>query len=149
MAARCSPIGLSSDSLGSVRIPAAFCGLYGFKPTAGRLTIKGIANLNPYQVTKRILIRSVFGPVGRSVDDIVLFTKYLFEKYNNEHDPSIPYAPLNTSKLNLSSNLKIGLWKFQELFPPSRTSKNAVDRAAQVFEDKGHEIIPFDWPNYS
>ena len=102
IAARCSPIGISSDSLGSIRLPAAFCGVFGFKPTAGRFTLRGITGLNKYLRIKRQIVKSAFGPIARSVDDLILFTKYLFEKYNQEVDPSIPPAPLKTEKISVN-----------------------------------------------
>jgi aspartyl-tRNA(Asn)/glutamyl-tRNA(Gln) amidotransferase subunit A len=40
-------LGVGTDTLGSVRIPAAFCGIVGFKPTHGRLPTEGIAPLYP------------------------------------------------------------------------------------------------------
>jgi Asp-tRNA(Asn)/Glu-tRNA(Gln) amidotransferase A subunit family amidase len=41
VAARCVPLGFGSDIGGSVRIPPAFCGVVGFKPTSTRTSIKG------------------------------------------------------------------------------------------------------------
>lgn len=41
VAAGASPLGIGSDSGGSVRLPAAWCGVYGFKPTAGRVPTTG------------------------------------------------------------------------------------------------------------
>jgi len=40
-------LGIGTDTLGSVRIPAAFCGIVGFKPSHGRLPTAGIAPLYP------------------------------------------------------------------------------------------------------
>jgi Asp-tRNA(Asn)/Glu-tRNA(Gln) amidotransferase A subunit family amidase len=41
IASGCSPIGIGGDIGGSIRIPAAYCGISGLKPTAGRLPTKG------------------------------------------------------------------------------------------------------------
>lgn len=46
IAARCSPLGIGSDIGGSVRIPAAFCGITSLKPCTNRVSYKGHAKLS-------------------------------------------------------------------------------------------------------
>jgi len=62
VAAGLVPLTLGSDTNGSIRVPAALCGVFGFKPTYGRLSRAGVA-----------LFSSSFdhiGPFARSVRDI-------------------------------------------------------------------------------
>jgi aspartyl-tRNA(Asn)/glutamyl-tRNA(Gln) amidotransferase subunit A len=47
VAAGLCDIALGTDTLGSVRIPAAYCGVYGLKPTAGAVSVDGLAFLDP------------------------------------------------------------------------------------------------------
>jgi aspartyl-tRNA(Asn)/glutamyl-tRNA(Gln) amidotransferase subunit A len=56
------PCAIGTDTSGSVRIPAAFCGLVGFKPTATRIDRHGVLPLAP-------TLDSV-GPLARSVRDV-------------------------------------------------------------------------------
>ena len=54
---------LGTDTLGSVRLPAAYCGLVGFKPSHGHLSTAGIISLLPEL--------DAVGPITRSVADVV------------------------------------------------------------------------------
>ena len=54
---------LGTDTLGSVRLPAAYCGLVGFKPSHGRLSNTGIISLHPEL--------DAVGPITQSVADSV------------------------------------------------------------------------------
>ena len=63
VAAGAVPIAIGTDAGGSIRIPAAFCGIAGFKPTLGRIPVW------PGTVTESL---SHAGPLARFVDDIVL-----------------------------------------------------------------------------
>jgi aspartyl-tRNA(Asn)/glutamyl-tRNA(Gln) amidotransferase subunit A len=58
------PLSLVSDTNGSIRVPASFCGLFGLKPTYGRLSRAGTF---PFVASIDHL-----GPLGRSVSDLAL-----------------------------------------------------------------------------
>jgi aspartyl-tRNA(Asn)/glutamyl-tRNA(Gln) amidotransferase subunit A len=62
VAAGLCDVALGTDTLGSVRIPAAYCGVYGLKPTNGLVDGDGLVNLAP-----RL---DCIGPLARSVADL-------------------------------------------------------------------------------
>ena len=64
VAARIAPGGIGSDTGGSVRIPAALCGIVGLRPTTGRWSQTGIVPISH--------TRDTAGPMTRSVADCVL-----------------------------------------------------------------------------
>jgi indoleacetamide hydrolase len=64
VAARIAPGGIGSDTGGSVRIPAALCGIFGLRPTTGRWSQAGIVPISH--------TRDTAGPMTRSVADCAL-----------------------------------------------------------------------------
>lgn len=68
IAACLSPVGIGSDSGGSIRVPAHFCGVAALKPTSGRVPATGTLNL-PGGLSD---YRSQIGPMARYVDDLTL-----------------------------------------------------------------------------
>lgn len=77
VAAGLVPLTLGSDTNGSIRVPAALCGVFGFKPTYGRLSRAGVA-----------LFSNSFdhiGPFARSVEDIA--TAFDVLQGADERDP--------------------------------------------------------------
>ncbi|MCU7937656.1 MAG: indoleacetamide hydrolase [Candidatus Thiodiazotropha sp. (ex Dulcina madagascariensis)] len=66
---RMAPVGIGTDTGGSVRIPAALCGIVGFRPTKGRYSHEGIIKLSE--------TRSTSGPMTRSVGDAALIDAVL------------------------------------------------------------------------
>jgi len=64
VAARMAPAGLGTDTVGSVRVPAAMCGIVGLRPSSGRYPAAGIVPLSH--------TRDTAGPMARAVADLVL-----------------------------------------------------------------------------
>jgi len=65
VAYRMAPLGIAEDTEGSIRVPAALCGLAGFRPTTGRYPTTGCAPITP--------LFDQLGPHARSVGDLQLF----------------------------------------------------------------------------
>lgn len=76
IAAGGSPLGLGSDSGGSIRDPAHFCGLAALKPTAGLIPVTGILD-DEGRFGMMSDPRTQVGPIGRSVADVATLTSVL------------------------------------------------------------------------
>ena len=70
VAARMAPLAVAEDTHGSIRVPAALCGLSGLRPTFGRYPGDGIMPLTQAKFDQP-------GPLARSVDDLALFDAVL------------------------------------------------------------------------
>ena len=86
--ARISPLGVGEDTAGSIRIPAAWNGIVGFRPSSGRYSNAGMVPLAPH--------RDTAGPMARSLDDVILV------------DGLITGSPLTLEPANLQG-LRLGL----------------------------------------
>jgi len=80
----CSPIGIGTDIGGSIRIPSVYCGIYGFKPTATRLTKLGFVGLNGCNFNSNLSVMPTLGPMARSADDLVFMMKHLYGSFTND-----------------------------------------------------------------
>jgi len=65
VAAGMAPLGLAEDTQGSIRVPAALCGITGFRPTTGRYASDGCAPISA--------LFDQIGPHARNVADLILF----------------------------------------------------------------------------
>jgi amidase len=91
-----SPLGLGSDAAGSVRLPAAFCGIAGIKPTSGRLPRTG--HFPPAGGWIESLWQ--IGPMARRVEDLVAVMPLLARP--DEYDPTAVGMPvLDPAGVNL------------------------------------------------
>lgn len=128
-AAGYGPLHLGTDIGGSVRLPAAWCGLVGHKPSFGRVPIDP-----PY-------VGRVAGPMTRTVDDAALMMSVL-SKPDRRDGTSLPPTDLNWKVVEKSPRkLRIGVMLDldvgQKLEAPVR---DVVQQAAKAFESAGAVI---------
>lgn len=156
--ARCSPLGIGTDIGGSVRIPAHFCGCYGFKPTVERNSAEGISSARVGNRSGQIVIKGTAGPLAHCVDDCAAVMQAWWRQEAWEHDPTIPRQPFNHDMYNGvgSSNnvetksgrrqLKIAYFRMNDWFAPCSAAIRAVDEAVGALRGAGHVVEELQVP---
>ncbi|ANB14668.1 Amd2p [Sugiyamaella lignohabitans] len=135
-----APIGLGSDIGGSIRLPAHSNGIYGLKPTASRFPIAGTRSGLRGQHT----IKSVVGPLSRSLESLEYFTKLIFNSNPENYDPTA--NPIPWREPIIPEKLVFGVIRTDNYVEPTPAVKRAVERTVAALESQGHEVI--EWEPY-
>ena len=145
---RGSPLGFGTDIGGSIRIPAAFNGLYGIRPSSGRMPYQGMANSMDGQNT----VLSVVGPLSQSVGGLRLAVKSLLAQQPWLHDPLVIELPwrdeqeeeiLESVKSQTigKGKLSFGVLRNDGVVTPHPPVQRAVEAVVKVLEKLGHQVI--------
>ena len=122
---------LGSDTGGSIRQPAAFCGCVGFKPSYGRVSRYGLAAYSSSL--------DQIGPITRSVEDAAILYD-IIAGYDERDTTSANVEFVSTAdKLNKKKKYKIALVK-NYTDEASDEVKNSIYLAANKLKEAGHEI---------
>ena len=97
VAARMAPVAMGTDTGGSVRIPAALCGVAGFRPSAGRYSQEGIVPISN--------TRDTAGPLARSVEDLALFDSVIAGVPGDLPDVSLEGTRIGVPRAHFYDNL--------------------------------------------
>ena len=141
IAAGYAPIGIGSDTGGSVRIPSAFNGITGLKVTFGRISLHGTGLLS--------WTLDSIGPMGRNVRDCALVLDALVGP--DSRDPATLDQPLDIFAREPRSvkGMQLALPAADQL--PAFMDPGVVaawQAAARVFESLGATIVPVRLPDW-
>lgn len=128
------PLATGSDAGGSIRIPASYCGCFGFKPSYGRIPLGPLPALHMSRTWH-------LGPLSRTVTDTALYLDCV-AGYHPADPDSLPQPNLSYVDClgKLPGGLKIG---FSPDLGYARVQKDvatAVDQALKAFENLGHTL---------
>ena len=130
---------LGSDTEGSIRIPAALCGIVGLKPTYGRVSRHGVFPLS--------WSLDHVGPMARTVTDVVLMLQVIAG--HDRHDPTTRTAVVPDYSVALTKDIegaRLGIpqeFYFEQLDPEVRDSVRA---ALQSLERAGAQLEEISLP---
>jgi len=136
---RGSFIGVGTDIGGSIRHPCSYTGLYGLRPSHGRVSYQRVANT--YQGQEAV--RSCAGPMCRSPKDIRLFMKSIAEQKPWLLDPQAVPVGWRTEEEVLPKKLCFGFGMGDGKVTPSPPLRRAMEITKAKLLAAGHEVIDF------
>lgn len=134
-------VGLGTDTGGSVRVPAALCGIVGLKVTHGRIPISGVFPLAPSIDT--------VGPLTRSVDDAALL--YSLMAGGDAADPWSSFAPVEPVGPALDEvGLRVGVpEQWLAGAPMSVQVIESFDKLLTSLDRAGAQLVTVELPDFA
>ena len=132
-------LALGSDTGGSIRLPASFCGIVGVKPTYGRVSRYGLIAFASSL--------DQIGPFARCVEDAALLLEAI--SGYDKHDSTSLNLPVPAYSKALTKDIKgskVGVIKELLAQGVAPDVKNAVEAAIQKYKDLGAEIVEISLP---
>ncbi|KAK2810065.1 hypothetical protein FQN50_003259 [Emmonsiellopsis sp. PD_5] len=137
-----SPLGVGSDLGGSIRSPSAYQGLWGLRPSTGRIPYHRMLN----SMEGNEIVESVVGPMSHSPQSLELFTKTVVGSQPWLHDPKchpIPWRQTEVDDIIGGRPLRIGIMLWDECILPQPPIRRAIRVLEEKLKAAGHEVIPW------
>lgn len=139
VAASLCDVSLGTDTGGSIRQPAAFCGVYGLKPSYGRVS--------RYGLTAFASSFDCIGPFTKNIDDAALILEVISGKDELDSTSHNSLVPDYSEHLSSDKKFKIGIPKEYIGEGLSPDIKNALNDLTEKLKSKGFEIKNISLPH--
>ncbi|MFY0610328.1 MAG: amidase [Hyphomicrobiaceae bacterium] len=128
---------IGSDTGGSVRLPSAFCGVSGLRPSIGRISCRGSVPVSAWFDT--------LGPMAKRVSDVArIFTVVAGHDSEDPISVDVPVPNVMAELDRPVAGLRLGLqerWFFDDLAPETTA---AMEEAIAIYRSLGVEIVEVD-----
>jgi len=140
VAARLTPFALGSDTGGSIRQPASFCGIVGFKPSYGRVSRYGLIAFGSSL--------DQIGPLTTNFTDCAHLLNIIcgFDEHDSTSAP-IEKKDFTKSLVENVTGLKVGMPRQYFAKGIDEEIKNAILEVSRILKEKGATIIDIDLPH--
>jgi aspartyl-tRNA(Asn)/glutamyl-tRNA(Gln) amidotransferase subunit A len=129
-------VALGSDTGGSIRQPASFCGIVGLKPTYGAVSRYGVMAMGSSL--------DQIGPLGKTVDDVEI----LFNAIKGEDEMDGTTLKESVKEINTGKKIKIGVPKdFLNVGGIDADVLKNFNESIEKLKKLGYEIIDIELPN--
>ncbi|OCF78787.1 hypothetical protein I204_00731 [Kwoniella mangroviensis CBS 8886] len=137
-----SCLGVGTDIGGSIRAPAAACGIYGFKPSIYRVPAGGCQM--PMCPAGYEGIICTHGPMARSVEDIKLYMEVMVGSEPWLRDPNVQVKPWNYNFVFPQEKIRVGFMLDDGVVKPLAPMQRALKEIAAKLEASGlFEVVPY------
>ena len=139
VALRGSCLGIGSDVGGSIRSPAANCGVYGLKPTAFRLPTDGWG----YMMAGADTVETVLGPLSTSLQGLKIFMKTIIDSQPWLEEPALIPMPWRTYSVPTDRPLRIGVLWHDGIVHPHPPITRALKLVTHKLKQHNIEVVDF------
>src|ERR1700719_2497549 len=134
VAAGMAPLAEGTDGGGSIRIPAACCGVVGLKPSRGRISFAPVMGEGWAGFATE-------GPIARSVRDVALMLDVMAgPAVGDPYWAPPPAKPFASAVADRPKRLRLGLIAESALGPVDPEVRAALEHACEVFRAMGHSV---------
>lgn len=136
VAARLTPLALGGETGGSIRIPSSFCGVFGIKPSYGRVSRSGIIAYSSFL--------DQIGTLAHSAEDCFQLLKVISQPCTK--DGTYYNEPLELDKSCDPAQMTVGV-PYEWLKPLDPEYRELFDKSLKALKELGVKLVPIKMPS--